>query len=817
MNHPPPCRNDREEAEHRRAQERERRDLRQIADGDARRRRNGMLAEPHVERIALPATVARSKLAPYAVVSALVAAMACGRDAPPPVVVAPLSPPRPVASVAPPVKLPDWTYWAPVAATVSSPARAPEAPLTDGQVTRTGGAETRWGALSEVTKAHLRANGFAVVDGGARTRIGPLYADLVASRTPFVVTIDTLFWLAHIALDRALAETEGTLVGPALDAILHRLDTRLTAESRDAHADLASAYTVARGVVAVAEALANKAYVPSPDLAGLVAKEKERVVAHAGPGVSPLLGVSIDYSAFAPRGMADVDESRLAYYRATAWLARAPFILAGRGDYGAAGDVSVTLARTHARAALLVSRLLDRGVDPDAATSWDLLERVCAFVGGKADDETPRELAKAAVSAGEDLKDARFIANVVDVDRVRRVAVHDHAPALFDGAAGMSAVGGVDGGVPTATHVAPSMRLLGGAASADGELLQALVYPRVGALTPTEHPPATAREGVRALPSALDVAAWLGSPDARTALHEAGDDAYVGYDAALAARIQQRAPADSLARHASLFASGLDAIATWIDPSVADVTVPGAHRAAFGRRKIEVGLAAWTELRHDAGTFTRLALAASGAAEPVRSATSTVTAFVEPHPEVIAKLVALVRQADRGFIALGAIKDASPAGAMMHEVDDLLTAALAVALREANDEPLTSAEAEALASIPARIASLEARVAATGSADVPMAIDVHTDLAPARALEEATGDVDEIYMVLAEPKTHALVLAVGAAVSHYELVQPAALRLTDTSWRARLQSGNAPPRDAFTSSYLTPASAAPAASASEHP
>jgi hypothetical protein len=102
-----------------------------------------------------------------------------------------------------------------------------------------------------------------------------------------------------------------------------------------------------------------------------------------------------------------------------------------------------------------------------------------------------------------------------------------------------------------------------------------------------------------------------------------------------------------------------------------------------------------------------------------------------------------------------------------------------------------------------------------------MAIDVHTDLGPARALEEATGDVDEIYIVLSEPKTARLVLAVGAAVSHYELVQPAALRLTDASWRARLQSGNAPPRDAFTRAYFVPpptaAPAAPSTSASAQP
>jgi Protein of unknown function (DUF3160) len=379
----------------------------------------------------------------------------------------------------------------------------------------------------------------------------------------------------------------------------------------------------------------------------------------------------------------------------------------------------------------------------------------------------------------------------------------------------MSSVGGVDGGASTATHVAPSMRILGGAASADGELLQALVYPSVGTLPSTDHPPPTARDGMRALPTALDVAAWFGSSEARTALHESGDDAYAGYDAALTARIQKRAPADSLARHASLYASGLDAIATWIDPSAADVTVPGAHRVAFGRRKIEVGLAAWTELRHDAGTFTRLALAPSAVADPPRSTPATVQAFVEPHPEVIAKLVALVHQAERGFSALGAITANSPAGGTLREVDEILTAALAVALREANDETPTQSESDALAAIPARIAALEARVAPTGGADVPMAIDVHTDLAPARALEEATGDVDEIYMVLVEPKTHRLVLAVGAAVSHYELVQPAALRLTDAAWRARLHSSNVPPRDAFTSSYLAPSpAAAPAASAS---
>jgi hypothetical protein len=43
---------------------------------------------------------------------------------------------------------------------------------------------------------------------------------------------------------------------------------------------------------------------------------------------------------------------------------------------------------------------------------------------------------------------------------------------------------------------------------------------------------------------------------------------------------------------------------------------------------------------------------------------------------------------------------------------------------------------------------------------------------------------------------------VGASLSHYEFVQPAALRLTDIGWRARLQAGSAPSRDVYAKAYV---------------
>lgn len=779
-----------------------------------------LLAEEGGVKIALSSTVTHGRrlVAFGMLLSALAGWSACGRDAPPPVVrpVLVTQPLRPDAA-APPQKLPEWTYWEPVEAPVANAARAPDVPLALSQIARVGGAETRWNAAPPALRDLVVQNGFGVAPGTGNARLGALYTQLRDDKVPFVVTVDALFFLTHLALDRALADVEARAIAPALDVVVKRLDARLLAESRDARADLAPAYVVARGVVAVAAALARPDYVPAPDIADVVGKEREKVLAHAGSADSPLLGVTVDYSSMALRGIAEKDASRAAWFRATAWLAHAPFLLVGRGEEGAVGRVSVTVARTHARAALMISRLLDPSVDEEAGRAWERLERVGRFVAGAADDLTPRDLAAAAASAGIDLKDARFIANVVQVDKLRHASVRDHVTRLFDGTGGVRvADAGANDAGTAATRVTPSLRILGARAAPDGEVLQALVFPAIGALAPTDRPPPTARDGVRGLPSALDVAAWLGASEARAALHDGGDDAYEGYAATLDALARRRADAATLARHGSLYASSLDAIATYLAPSTADGGQPGSATAPWKKRKMDVALTAWTEVRHDAITFTRLPLAASGTADPPHAATSTAPAFIEPHPEAIAALLATVRQALRGLSALDALAADAPGREVLKEVEDLLAVALGIALRQANDEPLSPQEVASLAAFPARIAGLEARVALTGAADTPLVADVHADLAPARVLEEATGAVDEIFLVVTEPRTRRLVLAVGASIPHYELVEPAAQRLTDIGWRARLQAGGTT-RGAWTKAYTVDVTPAPAASGSARP
>jgi hypothetical protein len=235
----------------------------------------------------------------------------------------------------------------------------------------------------------------------------------------------------------------------------------------------------------------------------------------------------------------------------------------------------------------------------------------------------------------------------------------------------------------------------------------------------------------------------------------------------------------------------LDAVQTWLGPSSGDRALAPAGTVEWGARKADVALAAWTELRHDATAMARIQLVDVRVGPPAPGEV-VVPAFVEPHPEAIAKLVALVRQTERALLAAGALAPAAPAIAVLDEVDDLLWTAFGVAVHEAADRAVPAPMAAALASFPARLRALEASLAASGAVDVPLVADVHTDRASGRVLEEAIGRVEELWTVLREPETHRLWLAVGASIPRYELVLPMARRTSDGAWRARVLAEGEP-------------------------
>jgi hypothetical protein len=699
----------------------------------------------------------------------------------------PEPPRRPVAPAVPakpkrPPPPPEWTHWEPVEVSVHANVAPPDLPLADAMIVRSEGALKRWAAAPEWVRNKLESSAIAALPSqGKVARHGARYVELRETGTTFVITLDVLFHLAHLALDRALADAEDRVLAPSLELMLRRVQARLVAEQPTASADVAPAYATARGLVEVALALIGGPQA-ARDASPAAADELHRIRDAHGPAESPLLGVPIDYAALSLRGAAKRGEPRNGWFRATTWLGAAPLSLAASTEVRG-GVASVARARNHARAGLLLAHALDPEVEPDAAAAYARWARLGKFVAGPTDDLSPLDFAEQAAKVRLDVRDPRALASVTLIDRLRHSMLDQKPPRIFDG-----------GGGPRV----PSVRLLGPRLVPDAEVFQGLVHPAVGSLR-AGAAPATASEGKRALPTALDLGAWLGSPEARLALHETGDDAYEGFDAALEALYQRRPGENDAIRHASVYMSFIDAIATYLAPSAADRAQPVAQTAAWRRRKLEVGLAAWTALRHDVVPFSR---APSAPPRPIlvnKTSTTGVIGYVEPHPEAIAKLVALVRQIARGFEAQGAIPADGFSRPVLREVLEILDVAFRVAQREGNDQAPTTEESAQLAALPQRIAELEAKLGPV--AETPLAIDVHVDAAGDRVLEEATGYLDDLALVLREPASGRMVLAYGPGVSTYELPQPASQRFGDESWRARLDA-SPPPRRSFTESYV---------------
>ncbi|HQY60207.1 MAG TPA: DUF3160 domain-containing protein [Polyangiaceae bacterium] len=704
----------------------------------------------------------------------------------------------------------EWTYWDPVepALRVDVP-RVPSLPLVAPQVTHALGAQARWAALPESARIAFHKNGFVAVEPPALlddTGDGPTLADLYASlerdKVPALLTADALLFLAQAAIDRAVADLEATVLGPALVRVLASLTAALAVEDRAVRRDAVEGVHLARGFVAVASALA--AGTPPPaDAAPLVEAELRLIEASAGRSQSPMFGVELDYASFAPshalRPSPEGDaRARLRFAQAATWLARAPFLLSSRGETEGS-RINVQTARVHTRAALLLGGLLARESSRERSDDYAKLQRVLSFLLGPADDPSPVALLDVAKAAGEPMDRTASLADVARVDRVRRAALTRFEPGVYDGVAAVrvpeTAQGPTSAGVGRA---ALGVRFLGASGPVDSQALQGLVFPFVGHAL--REAGSTSLSGHRAFATATDVVAWLGSAEARRVRRESGDDAFEGWDTARERTERLRPAPLAPARHATLHMSLLDVLSTYLEPSRGELSLPASFTSAYGRRKVEVAVCAWAHERHDARPFAR-APAAAAAAPRARPKLEVRDApvYVEPHPEALGHLLALLRQAARGLAAHGLPKG-SRGELALTELEDLVDAAYQTATRATNEQPPTVELAARLAGVAGRLAWLEEAVGLrTGGV---LAVHVHADPVSGRASVAGIGGLTEIHVALRDPRTGGLVHVIGPRLSAVDVVWPRSKALHDAALKADLgKSPLAPPP--FVSAYYT--------------
>ncbi len=649
--------------------------------------------------------------------------------------------------------------------------------------------------LNDAQQAALEANGFVVVPQGYE-QIYQIYQHADEAGIPAFVTTDAVLHGFHILYDYALRLAEMGHFIADLEALNQAM---LEAAEADYAATGGPVHEAARQNLAFF-AVATKLLAPGADVPAfvrdVVQEELALIEAHEGITFSPIFGYREDYSQYIPRGHYTRNEDFERYFRAMMWYGRMSFHLVNRDDPEA--------ARRETRGALLVVRALysgEAGGEP-ALDVWERIYEPTAFFVGTADDLTVYDYAAVADEVYGGLPDAATLADEAQLDEFIAAARQLRPPAI---------VGGYVTDQEDPEEVTMGFRFMGQRFIPDSYMFQQLVYDQVkgyrGGGEPFTLSPSQAGP-IRGFPRGLDVPAVLGSARALEILTAEGDTDYDGYAEQLAKLQGEFAALPEEQWTANLYWNWLHTLRPLLRPEPAEgLEVKGEggypyfmQSPAWVDKDLHTWLGSWTELRHDTILYAKqsyavMATSAMPEPEPARG-------YVEPQPEVYARLAALTAQMQTGLGGRGLLGDET--GGKLERMEQLLLTLKIISEKELRGEGPTEEEYATIRSIGDTLEDLttfseEIEGEITSQADERMALvaDVHTDPNTNQVLEEGVGDAFPIYVVVLVDGRQ--VVALGGVFSYYEFKWPIGDRLTDEAWQAM---SPLPGRPAWTGSFI---------------
>jgi hypothetical protein len=631
--------------------------------------------------------------------------------------------------------------------------------------------------FSEAQTTLLSQNGF-VVSPSQWPEFFSVYFDNPGLAN--LVTTDSIYHVYHLLFERMLIDLEQDHFEPdvraltaaclqAAQALYHDLlGTELEEPARGALA-----------YFAVADALIDPASAAPSEVADLVEAELARIEAHAGFGPSPIFSRNCpegcdpctmppaegcqgqpclceDYSQYVPRGHYTRSEQLRRYFQTMMWY----------------GRINLRLGvDQETRTALLITYILrNTAVDGDpAARVWARVYDPTAFIVGHSDDLGLHQYGvlwdlvfgpDAPVSAIGDATDFRVFVEVarrLPPPQINSLWVH------------------IREDVEQATQ---GFRFMGQRFVLDSYIFDKLTQAQVPG---------------RMLPRGLDVMAALGSGEAYAILDGMGETGYANYPEQMTKLRGQISALQADSWTQSLYWNWLYALDPLLEPK--DQRYPAFMRTqAWTRRDLHAALGSWTELKHDTILYAKQEC-------PTGAPPDLPYGWVEPNPRAYARLLALTRMTYDGLIDRGLLTERTEGNLTC--LDSLLTFLLHASQRELAGEQLSSEDCWRIFHYGFELEGLTlAAPNAEESEDVRAALVADVATSPAgEVLEEATGDVFEIYAVVPDG-SGGLHIAKGAVFSYYEFPWPIDDRLTDEAWRAMLDEGDAPDRPAWTSDFI---------------
>ncbi len=605
--------------------------------------------------------------------------------------------------------------------------------------------------ISNDVKELLEYYGFALVDDGQEDIYG-IYDDEI----PKFITTDLCLHAYHVLYDISLRVLEGERFFYDFETMLLTLrGAQIALNSTVTEPVVHDALKKNIAYLSVMLYLINETNTIPPEVEALTQAELD-LINDTNRAYSAIFGYEEDYTQYIVRGHYTRNEILANYFKAMMYAGRMGFLL-----QSPTGDPAMGIE--HTRMAILLLSSFNTSITSE--TVWDYWDRIyepTVFYVGSADDLTPAEYYQIWQDLGgigvDGLASESYIEDfIIEAKTYRKPLINS-----------MFVFSGFDH-----ENVTQGFRLMGQRFIPDSYIFQQLVADKVPA---------------RLMPTAFDVFSVFGSPRADYYMRNE-NLTYPDYDDQI---LKLRAEFGDLTEYdwtQNLYWLWLYSLFPLLEP--ASLGFPGFMLSnAWSDKALMTSSASWAELRHDTILYAKQSNTYETSLPPLKYG------YIEPYPEVYARLASLVRLMQSGLdergLFFGSFSD------KLLQIAEIFDKLVELSIKELENVPLTLDDYRYINHVASYIetaASFHDPDAEewVNEADDRMAViaDVHTDPNSGNVLEVASGDPYVIYAVV-QDETGTLRLVKGGTFSYYEFHHPMVDRLTDESWQEMLDS-NPPP------------------------
>ena len=654
--------------------------------------------------------------------------------------------------------------------------------------------------FSDQEKALVTKNAF-VVRPSYHSEFFPLYESNRYSYVPNFITTDSVLHNYHLMFDYLLKNLEEEKLADELSSLTTRmLDRSLADHQKLTGTEWENAAKRNVGFFAVAKKLIDPTAVPPSLVTNEVNKELEMIEAHQGIANSAVMNIGLaqsdaadalmeDYSQYVPRGHYDKSDQLKAYFKTMMWYGRLSFRMKMSDEVKSATLITLALNES------------------ENQKSWNTLYEPINFFVGKSDDITYyqfKEIVSKVYAESATLEsllnenEQNWVSFMAEVEKLEPPQIN--SMPIFDASIQEDRQNEIKG-----------FRFMGQRFTIDAAIFQRLIYREVGDKTQTcanFKPNETGCDnGARCLPSGLDIPAAMGSDEAKQILAATGETKYACYNENIEKMSQYLAGLDQTIWTQNLYWGWLYQLLPLLETK-GEGYPAFMQNQAWARKELNTYLGSWSQLKHDTILYAKQVYAEMGGMAPEEK---DDRGYVEPNPQVYARVGALISMTSEGLESRGLLSVAMKdnLGIMKQLASSLQT----IALKELRNESLTDDEYELIRSYGGQLehfwlevnknepAFKESSSQRDYLAENPAAIiaDVATDPNGA-VLEVGTGDISEIYVVV--PIDGKLRIAKGGVYSYYEFNWPMSDRLTDKKWREILRSEQKPDMPSWTEAFI---------------